>query len=465
VESLSDKISVRQANALAKSGQELDLIEKRLLLIAMSRISRKDTELLTHRIYVSEINEYFGGDPWRAAQKAATGLLRRVVHVKGDDGGFTAFQWTTLAKYVPASRSEEGSSYIEIRLNQELAPLLLQLKERYNTIPLLELLPIPSVNSQRLYEVLWHDSHGGKKQFLTYDLSNLKFLLGLRVLRNYKGKESWEEKYRTWRDFQKVLKRAQIDFKEYGTLRFSFDGIARGRTTTQVRFCITLAHPSNLPELPIDAPTDPALDLRKLQLTHALDEAGYLQDALQAIDTYGLEVVEMALKLSREAERKAAKSKNPVANLGGLIHHSLKTGLAQRRLERAGQDNPEPATDPKALARLLIDAFDNGRKQFAQNLWDSMRLEDQDGFSGIMRLELSQFQLDQLDKVNWKGPAFEVARNQLLLLLHEDELPEHLSDIEAFMKGDGLFAGYEAGLQGNILHEAKTILVPSVMSA
>lgn len=458
MESPGDKLSVRQANALAKSGQELDLIEKRLLLIAMSRISREDTELLTHRIYVSEINEYFGGDPWRAAQKAATGLLRRVVYVKGDDGGFTAFQWTTLAKYVPASRSEEGNSYIEIRLNQELAPLLLQLKERYNTIPLLELLPIPSVNSQRLYEVLWHDSHGGKKQFLTYDLSNLKFLLGLRVIRHQKGKEAWEEKYRSWRDFQKVLRRAQTDFQEYGTLRFSFEGIARGRTTTQVRFCITLAHPSNLPELPINAPTDPALDLRKLQLANALEGAGYLQDALQAIDAYGLEVVDMALKLAREAERKAAKSKNPIANLGGLIHHSLKTGLAKRRLERNGQEETERETDSKALARLLVDAFDNARRQFAQTLWDGMRPEDQRGFSGIMRLELAQFQLDQLDRVNWTGAAFEAARNQTLLSLHEDELPDHLLDIETFMKRDGLFGRYETKIQDSILCEAKTLI-------
>jgi hypothetical protein len=58
-----DKLAVRQANALAKSGQELDLLEKRLLLITMSRINRDDTELLTHRLYVSELGEYFAGDP------------------------------------------------------------------------------------------------------------------------------------------------------------------------------------------------------------------------------------------------------------------------------------------------------------------------------------------------------------------------------------------------------------------
>jgi len=152
--SLQDSGAVRQANALAKSGQELDLIEKRLLLVAMSRITKSDTELLTHRISVTDLAPFFGGDPWRAAQKAARGLLKRVVYVKGEEGGFTAFQWTTLARYVPAGRSESGSSYLEIRLNAELAPYLLELKERFNVIPLLELLPMASVNSQRLYEVL-----------------------------------------------------------------------------------------------------------------------------------------------------------------------------------------------------------------------------------------------------------------------------------------------------------------------
>jgi hypothetical protein len=297
------------------------------------------------------------------------------------------------------------------------------------------LLPIPSVNSQRLYEILWHDSHAGKKQFLTYEITSLKFQLGLRSPRTVKGKKVWDEKYKPWRDFQKVLRRAQSDFQEYGTLRFTFEGMSRGRSTNQVRFCVTLAQPTELPNMPIETPEDPSLSLRKLQVISALDEAGYRQDPHAAITTYGLDVVEAALKLARDAERKAARSKNPIVNLGGLIHHSLKTGLAKRHLISQTVDRSEAETpNARVLARHLIDAFDDERRQFAERVWQQMTPIQQREFPDIMRLELDNFQLNELEKANWTGPLFTSARNNILIRVFEDSLPEHLGTFEAFVE-------------------------------
>lgn len=452
LERLQDNIAVRQANALAKSGQELDLIEKRLLLVAMSRISKSDTELLTHRISVTELAPFFGGDPWRAAQKAAKGLLKRVVYIKGEDGGFTAFQWTTLARYVPASRSEESSSYLEIRLNEQLAPFLLELKERFNVIPLLELLPMASVNSQRLYEVLWHDSFKGQKLFLTYDLEQLRFQLGLRTSQEIKGKEVWVEKYASWRDFQKVLKRAQADFADHGSLSFDYDGLTQGRITTQVRFRISRKDEATSQS----SSAEPALEAQKRELANKLEAAGYHQDALQAVETYGLDVVEMALKLALTAERTGARSAKPIYNPGGLIHHALKTGLAKRRLLKI----TEPAkskTDPKLLARSLVDSFTAARHNFAETLWESMTADDQKGFPGIMQLELSAFQVAQLDKVGWKGTLFESSKRELLLSLYADEVPDELVDVRAFAEQEGFLRDFDKKLSATVLAECDVL--------
>ncbi len=43
---------------------------------------------------------------------------------------------------------------MRIRFNEELAPFLLQLRDRYNQIPLAHMLPMTLYNSQRLYEIL-----------------------------------------------------------------------------------------------------------------------------------------------------------------------------------------------------------------------------------------------------------------------------------------------------------------------
>lgn len=446
-------MAVRQANALAKSGQELDLIEKRLLLVAMSRISKSDTELLTHRISVTELAPFFGGDPWRAAQKAAKGLLKRVVYIKGDDGGFTAFQWTTLARYVPASRSEDGSSYLEIRLNDQLAPFLLELKERFNVIPLLELLPMASVNSQRLYEVLWHDSFKGQKPFLTYDLEQLRFQLGLRTNQEIKGREVWVEKYASWRDFQKVLKRAQADFADHGSLGFDYEGIAQGRMTTQVRFHIRRKEDTMSQRTGSD---DPALEAQKRELADRLEAAGYHQDARQAVETYGLDVVEMALKLALAAERTGARSAKPIYNPGGLIHHALKTGLAKRHLLKTAEPAKAKA-DPKILARSLADAFSAARHAFAETLWETMAPDDQKGFPGIMQLELSAFQVGQLDKAGWKGTLFESSKRELLLALYADEVPDELADVRAFAAQERFLQDFDQEMAAAVLTECEAL--------
>lgn len=452
LKSNQDRIAVRQANALAQSGQELELIEKRLLLVAMSRISKQDTELLTHRISVTELAPFFGGDPWRTASKAATGLLKRLVYIRGENGGFTAFQWTTLARYVSASESETGASYLEIRLNQELSPYLLELKERFNVIPLLELLPMGSVNSQRLYEILWHGSFKGEKTFLTFDLDDLRFQLGLRVKQTVKGKDVWVEKYASWRDFQKVLKRAQKDFESHGTLIFDYEGLAQGRTTTQVRFRIGRRAEAQSVKPASFEPAD-----RDHTLAQKLETAGYQQDALAAIASFGHETVEMALRLALAAERQGARSNKPIYNPGGLIHHALTSGLAARKLALQGRNDADKV-NVRESAQELVDAFSAARYAWADTFWSGSSKDFQAGFPGIMQLELSAFQLRQLEKADWQGTLFDNARRELLLKLYPDEVPDELVDVEHFAEHVDFFRGVEEASVGAVLRGTQDLL-------
>ena len=449
---------VRQANALAKSGQELHVIEKRLLYIAISRIHRDDTQLLTHRIPMTELEPHFGGNPYRAANRAATGLLKRVVTIKEESGGYTAFNWTTLARYVPASQNKEGGAYIEIRLNEELTPFLLQLVNRFNTIPLLDVLPMSSTNSQRLYEILWHDSFAGEKSFLTYDISELKFQLGLRVRSEEKGKTVWKEKYKQWRDFQKVLSRAQEDFIEHGQLRCDFEGVKRGKQTKQVRFRVWK---ESLGMLMDEETASVTLDPRELQLADQLEEAGYRQDPFQAIKEHGPEVVAQALKLAREAERKAALTSSPINNLGGLIHHTLKTGLAKRQLEREArkeEKREDAGPDTTGLANLIAEAFSAARLAHSDELWGQMTPDERAGFRDIMRLELSQAQVGLFDKNGWQGSGFDAARRVTLARLRLDEFPEHLKTLPAFVEKEGLLEEYGETARAAALGAAQELL-------
>ena len=446
-----DELSVRQANALAKSAQQMELSEKRLLLIAMGQIKRTDTEFLTREIPITDVAPWFGGNPYQEAKKAADGLLERVVFIQEDDGGYKKFQWTTLSEYIPANKHKEKRAHIRLRLNEELKPLLLQLKDRFNTIPLAELLPIPSFNSQRLYEVLWADSFAGDKHFISYDISKLKVLLGLR---DPEGK--WE-KYNEWRDFKKVLERAKQDFEEYGALRIlSFKGKRfGGRAFSQVLFNLTLIVNKNMPQLPFAANGQTARSPEELLVAQQLEEAGYLQNAFEALDTYGLELVQKTLKLARDAERKAATSSKPIYNLGGLVASLLKGRVAERHEVEEGEHRGLQEADVRRKASTLAFTYNTSRSEWVSERWQEMATEEQEGVHDMMRIELEPFLLRMIESDNWAGAAYESARNSYLLQMLTSDVPDYLLTLEAFVKREGFLVEFEPDDQQRILKAAE----------
>lgn len=440
---------IRQANALAKSSQELDLLEKRLLLIAMSRIQSTDTELLTHRIYMHELTEVFGQNPYARAKRAAEGLLRRVVHVAKGNNSYDQFQWTTLARYVSSASSDNGESYIEIRLNEELNPYLLELRDRYNVIPLLDVLPLQSFNAQRLYEILWHDSHGMRKQFLTYDIPELKWELGLRVRKTERGKTVWVEKYKNWRDFRKLLLRAQDEFEEHGRLRFDFQPITHGRVTRQVRFRLSLKADAEMPLGMADA----GHSEEENAAASKLRQLGYTQDPYQLIADHGLDVVETAIAMGIKAEASSRNTRNPLTNLGGFIRHLLTSGMARQALQ-ASQTSQTEVIDPEKISQTILDTFDGHRRDELQKLWDELPEDVRERIPALMRLELERsnsFLHDTLERSGWEGPSFDRALNNYLLQHHSDSLGKDVLDVIEFVESRGLLKGLGRTVSSQVL--------------
>ena len=453
------KARIRQANALAKSGQELDLNEKRLLLLTMARIKSSDTELLTHKIGMKELTTHLGENPYARAERAARGLLRRLVYVPTENGGFKEFQWTTVAEYVPAESSETGESYVKIRLNEELAPLLLELRERYNTIPLLDVLPMESFNGQRLYEILWHDSHGGEKKVLTYNITDLKFSMGMRVLEQKGSKKVWTEKYKAWRDFRKMLKRACSEFDTHGRLRFTFDALRQGRAIQQVRFHLSLvARDDTRPAL---TPPEATLTAEEVEVADELCTVGYLQDADAFVRKYGYRVVGRAIKFGRAAEARGNSSGKPIKNLPGFIQHLVTSGAALRALEldAAGAKKRTRQVDERELVEVVKHAFDAYRNEMAEEVFRSLDEDTRHALPEVLRIELETqnrlYVLDILEKADWQGTQYQLARNNYLLDLYHDKLPAAVHDISAFLVVKQLLAEQPNEVAARVLNVLK----------
>ena len=439
-----DKARVRQANMLAKSGQALELNEKRLIFLTMARINSGDKELLTHKIGMKELTQHFGENPYARAERAARGLLRRIVYIPTENGGFKEFQWTTVAEYVPAESSETGESYVKIRLNEELAPLLLELRERYNTIPLLDVLPMESFNGQRLYEILWHDSHGGEKKILTYHISDLKFSLGMRTLETKGAKKVWTEKYKAWRDFRKMLERAAAEFESHGRLRFSFDAIRQGRAIQQVRFSLSIMGGD---KPPLVSAKQRVLLAEEATVADELRSAGYVQDADAFVLAHGHQVVSRAIMLGRAAANRGNSINKPIANLPGFIQHLVVSGAASRslKLDAAGTKKHTKRTAEHELVEMVKNAFDAFRNETAERVLETLGEDTLHALPEMLRVELETrkrpYVLEVLEKAGWQGTQYEIARNAYLLELYADELPEAVHDIETFIDEQQVLVG------------------------
>ena len=427
--------AVRQANTLAKSAQQMELNEKRLVFLAMSHIRWDDEDFLTCDLPIGDIQDWFGGNPYQEVKRTADNLLKRVVHIKGEEGYYRKFQWTTLSEYIPATQHPDGVSVIRLRFNPELRSYLLLLSKRFNTIPLEPLLLLPSFNAQRLYEVLWHDSHAGKKNFLTYNLTDLKTYLGLR---DPSGK--WE-KYDQWRDFRRLLQRLQRAIEPIGPLRLvRFKGLKQNsRSFNQVRFELALESEAVAPNASNDFDGDEdtaAGDLSPAWLELAGDrrEAGYNQDPIDAIERYGFDVVTRTLKLARKAERDAATTGKPIRNLGGLIARMLRDGTGQ--MTKKGRSASKGAVI-SAQVQTIRDAYSARFAEAARLLWEGFSADGQAEVIALMRETVNPIQASVLEKHPQDSPTFRSVLHSYLFHTYPDEFPDELADLEMYAEASG----------------------------
>lgn len=297
-------LTVTQSNALALSSQEMTLMEKRLVVVGFAKLDTNDPDLRV-RFYINEFNNIFDLSTNANHERLRDGaklLLSRVVHVEQpDDGGWEMFQWVNYARYVPSSRSKEGS-YIELEFNRKLKPYIHQLSKNFNSYTLEKIAQMQSFYSVRIFEILHHDSFAGKIRSLEYELDDLKYRLRLK----YAEKTTKVDRYPNFKDFRvRVLEQAQKDCEAFTDLTFTFEGVRRGRRIATILFEIKRKMQPVLLEAPDAPPENP---LEELELADALREAGFIGDALKAVKQYGSTQVTWAIETARKAERDMANT-------------------------------------------------------------------------------------------------------------------------------------------------------------
>ncbi|HKI58427.1 MAG TPA: replication initiation protein [Trueperaceae bacterium] len=446
-------LSITQANPLALSRQEMGILTKRLLVLALSDITREDDELEPIRITAWEYAQLFnikGKSIYSRIEQSARELLEQTVQIKEPNGDWVMFQWVSEARYENGRDSKEQMACIELKVHEKLKPYLLQLRRDFSIIPTEQLLSFESFNSMRLFEVLYTASYAGERSELVFDIEDLKLRLGL------------DGKYDRFKDFRYVLDKAQAEFKRYTCLVFSYRAEKVGRKYRRVHFAIVknevfkprVRLPASLANR-VKRETDTEQLVRELQARDALQEIGWAQDSDRTIQRYGAQRVVDIVAYARKLSGKAEAAGRPIFNLAGFVNNLLQQGVEPPKAPPQDDDQRLSREEVRSIATSIADSFHQHRRQRAEESWAQLTEEQRELIHTLMQATLHRFTLERIEADAWRGGLYESSRMEVMASHNFVTFPTHLQDVTVFVRTLDLLAEYADDNRKAILAELR----------
>ena len=196
--------------------------EFKLLSYILSKIKPTDTEFTSYTLSLKDYCvvcgiDYNNRNNYDYIKKAAKKLRDRSFWMVDTEGNDLLFSWVTRVKIL------RGVGKIEFKLSEDLQKHVMGLFDNFTQITLLSILPMNSVYSMRLYELLKSYAFTGSAEFELNDL---------------KGK-LFAENYKMYKDFRvRVLEIAIKEINTYTDIEVQFEPQKNGRKVEAIKFHI-----------------------------------------------------------------------------------------------------------------------------------------------------------------------------------------------------------------------------------
>lgn len=210
---------VSKSNKLISANYDLTLQEQKIILTLVSLIdSTKDNSFNVFEMKISEFCNLIGIENTNHTyiRKITEKLMTRVLEIE-EPHRILQVHWLSSCEYMKHAGS------VKMELHKELMPYLLQLKSKFTSYYLSNVLKMKSRYSIRLYEILKSYQY---KQSVTMDLDSIKRQMKCE---NY-------VKYANLR--QKVLEVATKEINQYTDLFIDYEPIKEGRKVIAIQFTI-----------------------------------------------------------------------------------------------------------------------------------------------------------------------------------------------------------------------------------
>ncbi|WP_347552986.1 replication initiation protein (plasmid) [Pseudalkalibacillus hwajinpoensis] len=222
LQSIDIKNWVTKSNELIESTYKLSLQEQRILLVMASKVQPSDETLKTYSFRARDFIEIIGNKKgtgfYSYLKEIVKGLQTKVLTIK-KNGQERDYSWVITSIY------EKNEGYITLQFHPDLKDLFLELKEKFTTYQLENVVRLNSVYSIRIYELLKQYERLKKRQLTMLELRSL---LGIEPT-----------KYKQYGHFKnKVLLVAQTEINQKTDINFELNEIKTGRKVTSIEFKI-----------------------------------------------------------------------------------------------------------------------------------------------------------------------------------------------------------------------------------
>ncbi len=257
---LRNKTVVKANELIQKSRFNLSLQQQKMVLYLISQISPYDEDFKLYEFSIPEFCRVCGidmtsGKNYQDLKQAIKEIADKSLWINIDEDEETLLRW------IEKPYINKKSGVIKIRLDEDMKPFLLQLKQNFTQYELIYTLHFKSKYTIRLYELL--------KSIHFHELETYTRKYSIDELRRILGAETYTE----YRDFKRrVLEPSVKEVNDYSDKAVSYEEIKNGRRVTGVQF--TLTTKDVMERLLIRDKIDKELGTDQMSLWDTLNEKG-----------------------------------------------------------------------------------------------------------------------------------------------------------------------------------------------
>ena len=216
---------VKHNDLIQKSRYSLTVPEQKMIVYLISKIQLHDTNLNMYEFKINEFCEICGideksGGNYTMLKETVLNLSNKGFWVNVN-GEFVSMRWIEKARISPKSGN------IKIKLDDDLKPYLLELKEKFTSYSLYFILAMKSKYSIRMYELLKSYQNLNQCEF---EIERLKKMLDA-------------ETYDIFANFRmKVIDIAIREINTYSDIKVSYSLEKLGKMFNKIKFLIAPKH-------------------------------------------------------------------------------------------------------------------------------------------------------------------------------------------------------------------------------